>query len=369
MNKYRIVIASVLKPVTEPRAFSKLALSMRETSKYHINIIGFCSKKSRKVEDIQLTPIFCRHRTHALRLFAQFKFLREIVDYKPNLVIVTTYELLPMALLGKAFLGFRLIYDLQENYSQNVQLNQSAPGILRFFLSALIKIVEKSAHRFIDHYFFAEQIYISQFPHIRNYTILENKYAGLPPAPPRPLSEHPVFVISGTITPAYGVEKAIHWFLSLQEHIPQAKLQIVGHVPLSPFHEKLKNLTSKQPQISLNISPNPLSHDVILEAVQQADVVLMPYETLESIRFKIPSKLYESMALRKPILISNNPLWEEIIQVYPAGLAVDFSKKEDAAEAFKALLRLPLYQVLPGEEVTWKGEREKLIAILSKLLP
>src|SRR5690606_37631719 len=104
MNKYRIVIASVLKPVTEPRAFSKLALSMRETNKYHINIIGFCAKKSQNLKGIRLTPIFCRHRTHIYRAVAPFRFLREIFAYKPNLVIVTTYELLPMALLGKVFL-------------------------------------------------------------------------------------------------------------------------------------------------------------------------------------------------------------------------------------------------------------------------
>ena len=369
MNKYRIVIASVLKPVTEPRAFSKLALSMRETNKYHINIIGFCSKKSEKSNGIRLTPIFCRQRTHILRVLAPFKFLREIIDYKPNLVIVTTYELLPMALLGKTLLGFHLIYDLQENYSQNVLLNGSAPRTLRFFLASWIRIIEKSAHRFIDHYFFAEQIYQSQFPYIQNYTVLENKYAGPPPAGRRPLSRQPEFIISGTITPVYGIEKAIHWFLSLLKHFPEARLLVVGHVPLPSFQERIEQLVSPYPNIRLNISPNPIAHHVILEAVQQADVVLMPYEILDSIRYKIPSKLYESIALRKPILISKNPSWEKIIAQYPAGLAVDFSKYEAATSQFLDLSSLPLYRSNPGKEVTWEGEKEKLMAILRKFLP
>src|SRR5690606_7251183 len=137
-------------------------------------------------------------------------------------VIVSTYELLPMALLGKTLLGFRLIYDLQENYSQNILFNESVPRAFRSILASWIRIIEITAHRYIDHYFFAEQIYRSQFPYIRNYTVLENKYAGPPPAGRKPLSPHPEFIISGTITPVYGIEKAIYWFLALQKHYPQA---------------------------------------------------------------------------------------------------------------------------------------------------
>ena len=369
MNKYRIVIASVLKPVTEPRAFSKLALSMRETNKYHINIIGFCSKKSPKTEDVRLTPVFCQHRTHLNRLFVPIKFLNEIISYKPNLVIVTTYELLPMALLGKLMFNFRLIYDLQENYAQNILLNQTAQRGLRRLGASIIKRLEKWAHRFIDHYFFAEQVYRREFPYISNYTVLENKYEGSPPTGSSPLSEAPKFVISGTITPVYGIEKAINWFLSLQARYPLAKLHIVGHVPLTHFRKKLERLASDQTRISLNLSSRPLGYPMILEAVQQADVVLMPYETLDSIRFKIPSKLYESIALHKPVLISKNPVWEDLIRPYPAGLAVDFSKNEDAAGAFQALLRLPLYQTQPGNEVRWEGEKQKLIGALQQFLP
>src|SRR5690606_24420162 len=142
-----------------------------------------------------------------------------------------------------------------------------------------------------------------------NYTVLENKYAGPPPAVRKPLSPHPEFIISGTITPVYGIEKAIYWFLALQKHYPQARLHIVGHVPLYDFQKKLEQLTAISANIRLNISPNPISYNIILEAVQQADVVLMPYETLDSIRHKVPSKLYEGIALHKPILISKNPSW------------------------------------------------------------
>lgn len=369
MNKYRIVIASVLKPVTEPRAFTKLALSMLETNKYHINIIGFCSKKHVKTSGIHFSPIFCRTRTHLLRLFVPFKFLSRLITYRPDAVIVTTYELLPMAILARTVLGFKLIYDLQENYSHNFLLNRSSHRMLRQLAAFLIRSIEKLAHPLVDHYFFAEQIYQHQFPEITRYTVLENKYAGpVGPLPKTPRSKEPLLLISGTITPVYGIEKAIHWFLSLRESFPLARLHILGHVPLTDFQTRLEKLSFDRPEISLNISSRPLDYTEILEAVQQADVVLLPYEPLDSIRFKIPSKLYESVALHKPLLISKNPLWEEIIQAYPAGLAVDFSKSHDAAKVFRELLDLPLYQTTPGVEVHWEGEKPKLNRILQQLL-
>ena len=125
----------------------------------------------------------------------------------------------------------------------------------------------------------------------------------------------------------------------------------------------------QHPQITIDLSSHPLPYSVIWEAVQHAEIVLMPYETLDSIRFKIPSKLYESIALRKSVLISENPLWEKIITAYPAGLTIDFSINSEAANQYRRLLSLSLYQKKPGKEVTWDGEKEKFINAIDEMIP
>ncbi len=368
MIKARIVIASVLKPINEPRAFNKLALSLCETNKYRLNIIGFCSKNKPLVDGIQFKSIFCRSRTHPLRLLVSFKFLGEVFRYRPQLVVVTTYELLPIALVGKLLLQYRLIYDLQENYHKNVLLNQSSPKMVRAAFAWLIRFVEYMSHPFIDHYFFAEQVYAFQFSYIKKFTVLENKFAGELVSTESVPNKKSTFIISGTITPVYGVEKAIRWFIALRRENPEVTLSIVGHVPLRGFQRELEKQVAQQPNISLHLSPSPLPYPVILEAVRRAEIVLMPYETIESIASKIPSKLYESIALKKPVLISNNSLWKTIISVYPAGLAVDFSKTTEAASAYRQLLSLPLYQTEPGNEVRWEGEKKKLLKVVEQVV-
>lgn len=127
-------------------------------------------------------------------------------------------------------------------------------------------------------------------------------------------------------------------------------------------------MIAQLPQISSHLSPTPLPYESVLTSVQQSEVVLMPYEIPDSIRFKVPSKLYESIALRKAILISKNPLWENILAPYPAGLAIDFTKTREATRVYRKLLSLRLYQNLPGKEVTWEGEKEKLGALIARLL-
>src|SRR5690606_4593456 len=177
MIKARIVIASVLKPVTEPRAFHKLALSLRETNKYRINIIGFCSKKKPVLEDLVFTEILCRPRIHPLRLLASFKYLGEVFRYRPRLVIVTTYELLLPALVGKLFLRYRLIYDLTETCPENLMMNMSLSSGIGCLATGIICLIALAAHPFLDHYFFSAQVYTTRFPHIRDFTVLESKFA------------------------------------------------------------------------------------------------------------------------------------------------------------------------------------------------
>ena len=58
--KHRIPISiiSILKPVNDTRMFEKFGLSLGQTNKYDVNIIGFKSKKIKKIKDVRFYPIF-----------------------------------------------------------------------------------------------------------------------------------------------------------------------------------------------------------------------------------------------------------------------------------------------------------------------
>ncbi|MDN3670745.1 glycosyltransferase [Echinicola jeungdonensis] len=371
MKKAKVVIASVLKPVTDTRAFYKLAISLRETNKYQINIIGFLRKNPPKLSNIEFTAIFGRHRLHPLRLLAPFIFFLKLKNYKPDLVIVTTYELLWPSILAKVLFGNKLIYDLQENYSKNVNFHQTLPILFRRLVVKGIQIMEKSSQPYVDHYFFAEECYIKEFPQIKNWTLLENKYQGKP-VQSAPISlarkESLQFLISGTLTPAYGIENAFYWFKELAKENPSYQLHVIGHVPLKDFKNELEKLGQNHNQIHLRLAQRPVPYPDIKKQLLNADILLLPYLQSPAIMPKIPTKLYEALALNIPVLTTKNPRWEKLLDRYKAGIGIDFSNPKNAKNDLDRLINQPLYTHLPGKEVTWASEEEKLIQVVDGLV-
>lgn len=366
-QKPAIIIASVLKPVDDSRMLYKLGFSIRETNKYDLNIIGFSSKKTPKVENIRLTEIFSGPRTNLSRLLVPFKFLRQLIKIKPAVVIVTTYELLPMAWLAKRFIYFKLIYDVQENYVKNISYNLTMPTYLQVLAKWLVGFSERIGRSAIDHHILAEKCYVTEMPNIKNYTVIENKAAITSPFVPtfrlsNPISPH--FIISGTITPVYGVIPAIEWFLKLNEALPEAKLSITGHCPLNSFYKQLTRDYGAAKGIQLELSLQPLSVAHIRSKVMEADILMLPYQLLPSIKDKIPTKLYEGIALQKVILMSQNPLWKSIVDKYPAGMCIDFRAIKEVNSVWKSLLKLDYYHLQPDEDIFWEAEKRKFQQLL-----
>ncbi|GGF39168.1 glycosyltransferase family protein [Echinicola rosea] len=367
MKKTNIVIASVLKPLTDSRAFYKLAISLRETNKYHINIIGFLEKNPPKLENIEFISIFGKDRLHPARLLVPFRFFSRLCRIRPKLVIVTTYELLLPALLLKPFIGFRLIYDLQENYAKNILHNHTVSRWIRYPAAGYVQLVEKIARPFVDHYFMAERCYPLEFPRIHNYSVLENKYyKSAEDSPPFYLPKSGIkFILTGTLAKAYGTDIGIQWFNRIKAHFPDAQLLIVGYAPVADFRSKIRELSADSPGIDLRISDRPVHQQMIFSAMKEADVLLLPYQPLPSIWSKIPSKMYEALAMKIPMIIPENPLWTALISPYPAGTALDFSFP--SLEQLQSLIDRQQFTRPVGEEVTWESEKGKLLRLVENL--
>lgn len=125
MSKKVAVIASILKPVDDTRLYEKLGLSMRESNKYQINIIGFEVKKPPIHSEVKFHSLYNGSRFGIRRVWAPWKFLLLLISLKPELVIICTPELLLPGCLYKAVTWNKLWYDVQENYRRNIS-HQSA---------------------------------------------------------------------------------------------------------------------------------------------------------------------------------------------------------------------------------------------------
>ncbi len=143
MTKQIIAIVSVLKPVDDTRNYEKLARSLGNTNKYAINIIGFWSKNIPSRHDITFHPVFRFGRTSIRRLFVPLIVWKKLLEVKPELIVVTCAELLPVMVLYKIIFGTKIIYDIQENYYRNIMYSGAYPALVRYPLAAGVRFVEK----------------------------------------------------------------------------------------------------------------------------------------------------------------------------------------------------------------------------------
>jgi glycosyltransferase involved in cell wall biosynthesis len=364
-EKIPVLIASGLKPVQDIRAFGKLGLSMSETNKYSLNFIGFCPKRSPKSDEFRYFYSITDTKSLWQRAWMPFRFAQIIKKVRPKIVICCTWEFLPVARLLMRIYGFKLIYDVQENYIANLNLNPERGAISRFLAKSLIRLSESKNG--IDHFLLAEKCYENEMPEKSPALVLPNLYAGkktqtqsvfLDPDTPLQL------LITGTLSPSFGTENALLWFLKLSDIFPKITLRIVGHCPIKSFQKRLEKLAENQPNISLLISENPMPHKEIIEEMKAVDLLLLPYEDRDEFRSKMPTKLFECAALNIPILHSPNPLWEEFLCSFNGGKSVNFLDLDQVETQFKSALQEPFYSQNPPLEIYWDTVKNSFLEIL-----
>lgn len=368
-GKIPILIASTLKPVKDVRAYGKLAQSLGETNKYRLFIIGFSPKKPKNDNEIRFFSSMSHFDSGIDRFLAQIRFAWKMIVIRPRLVICCTYEYLPLAGLFQRFGKLKIVYDVQENYLANLELNPSQARWKKKLAAKLIHWAEKSAS--VDLYLLAENCYAAEMPEKRPHLILENRFQGKihsigPISFAGKTAFH--FVITGTLTPAYGILEAIEWFKVLLVEYPENTLHISGHVTIPDFVEKIKIQTEEITQIRLQLSLEPLPNAELLEAVKKADFVLLPYQLHPAIWSKMPTKLFECAALGVPVLITPNPIWEQFFKSYQGGASVDFTDLEGALTLFHHAISQTYFSTPVPQSVIWDSQKAEFQQTIEKIL-
>lgn len=367
MSEKVAVIASILKPVDDTRMYEKLALSISETKKYRVNIIGFEVKNPPAVHGIEFHSIYSGNRLGWTRLLVPWRFLLKLVTLTPKLLIVCTPELLFPAVIYKLIFKTRLWYDVQENYQKNVQYQSAYPRMLKPLLKLAVKMAENGSGRFIDHYLLAEQGYLKELKFINgNSTVLENKFRSLNVISGTAANNNPVkLVYTGTCSRENGILEAIALWESLYCMQFPVRLDIVGQIPdlrlLRFVQEKVKNYPG---QLNLLGNGSLVPHSLIMKHATRANFGLVAHQPNPSTENCIPTKIYEYLGLRLPMILQSHPLWESVVASYSAAVVLDFNRFHPHG-VWKKLHETKFYTTLPGPEISWESEEQKLIALLS----
>ncbi|MGV3539500.1 MAG: glycosyltransferase [Rufibacter sp.] len=376
MFRKRILLASLLKPVSDTRMYGKLGLSLTKLLGADVHIAGFAAALPRQPQERQLTfhPIFSFKRLSWQRFYAQFTYWKLLRSLQPEIVIVGTHELLLISWLYCRFSSCQLVYDVRENYYLNLT-TQGVYPVMGKLLAVMVRGIEKLTANRVRHFILAEQTYATELPFIgTRYTVLPNKY--LPPASAAPIEiEFPVklpvhqplrLIFSGTISKLYGVEEAVTFTEELRHYMPRAELTIIGYCADSAFLKELQGLIAGKPYITMIGGSSLVPHQQILQEEARHHLGLLPYHPHPSTFTCVPTKLYEYQANGLVAIAQENPLWEEILTRAKAGWCFDFSKPitPDFVQHFMNYHYYP--QGIP-DDVYWQTEEPKLLDIIHSI--
>lgn len=366
-NKSTIVIASVLKPIDDSRMYEKVGLSLAGSGKYHVHLIGVESARM----DI---PGITQHgfkpfgRISLRRLLAPWRILVMAMRLRPDILIITTHELIWPALFLRLVRRCGIVYDVQENYYWNILYTPAFPFLLKPFVALYVRVKESLAANYIDHFLLAEKGYEQElrFPGNR-YTVIQNKLRmeGAPRQSRRfdPAKKTISLLFSGTIAETTGVFTAIDLAIRLHVVDDKIRLTIAGFCAQREVLAKIRLLIQPRPFIQLIVRDRPLPHHEIVTHIQSADFGMITYQISPATMNSIPTKLYEYLGYKLPILLVSHKPWAEISSRYAAAVVFD-PANYDAANIFRAMMQNSFYTKDP-DEVYWQSEEPKLLSALA----
>ncbi|HZI23764.1 MAG TPA: hypothetical protein VFD46_01720 [Chryseolinea sp.] len=368
IKKRRIVLASVLKPVNDPRMFEKMGQSLSPL--YEVHIIGTNANTNSTDANIIFHPLASYSRLGLNRMLAPLRVLKKILHLKPALVIICTHELLWMVLIAKLFLRCVVVYDIRENYFRNILYTNSFPAILRVFIALYVRIKEWVTVPFINTFFLAEAGYAHELPFVKNKKVLlENKVkrTTLPPQPKWSTDDGGIHLLfSGTLAPTTGIFIAIDLVTKLHALEPKICLHIIGFSPMQRVYHEIRDQIKGKSFIHFTESREPVPHQEILRAIQKADFGIIAYPPNRSTENTIPTKLFEYLGHELPILLINHKSWVEKCEPYHAAITFD-QERMDGKIMLDAIADRQFYSQSP-EEVFWVTEEVKLLKTAATLL-
>lgn len=360
--KKSLVLASVLKPVTDTRMFEKLGCTLAENPEMDVHIIGFPAGTLPYAKGITFHEVFRKpfYRLSVQRFVAWFKILIRLCRLRPNIIIVTTHELLAAACLCRCFFGSRLYYDVQENYFYNIRHTPAFPVWLRLPLAAWVRAKERLLAGCVDGFLLAERGYIQELKFARPYVVLENK---LPKRFVRAstCNNRLRLLFTGTLAPTTGVLQAIEVAVNLHRIDARITLTIAGHVTQKHFLARIQEKVSAHPFINLRAGLHPIDHTLILNEISQAGTGIIIYPPNPSTASSIPTKVFEYLGMGLPVLVRHNTATHQLVNQCQGGIVLP--QVIDYEWLYQELMHLP--PPLTHPQLYWESQVHELRKILN----
>jgi glycosyltransferase involved in cell wall biosynthesis len=308
--------------------------------------------------------------------------VRQCSQHQVNLLIVRELPLAWAALRAGRKLQIPVLMDMRENYPAAVRAwSKKKPIHYLTRNAAFVRCYEKWALKKFDHIFVVVQQQKKRLVEmgvnpakitINLNTPTDEFLTDADKAVDAPSTENkePVLLYIGEMTRHRGMDEAVKAFkLALQNGV-KIRMRIISE---GKHLQNIKNLVDQQKlQAHVDFESYYPPAQVPYE-INRSDIGIINHLPSEHTETTIPNKLFEYMALAKPVIGSDVGPIKEIIDKHQCGLTVRADNIQDIADAMAKLAQNPELCAQMGkrgrqavyEHYTWKKQSLQLQKIIN----
>ncbi len=367
----KVCILSTVHQALDTRIFDRQAKSLAGAG-YDVTLIAQ-HERDEVVDGVKIV-LLPKPDNRFVRMLGIWRLFKLAYAQKADIYHFHDPELLPVGLLLKLLMRGRVIYDVHEDYPKDILTKYWIPYYLRWLLSLLYTLVERASFFFFDAVFVAGKDIAWHFPRSSKLTVIGN-YPSLEKA--RLTEKEKMFdnkpavaIYIGDLTVDRCAREMVQAINLLEG---KAKLVLLGTFSDPNLENEIRMTASGHVELVGHVP-----YETVFSYLRESDVGLICFHPNPNNIAAVwrNRKLFEYMAAGLPVIVSNFPLWKEIIEENRCGIAVNPLNPKEIAKAVEYIINHSDEAKKMGingknaviEKYNWEKESEKLLAVYQDLL-
>jgi glycosyltransferase involved in cell wall biosynthesis len=368
----RVCHATSLHPPFDVRIFHKECMTLCQAG-HEVTLLAQADWTERIADGVRVIGLpqisSRRERPRVWR-----RIVQQVRTLRPDVVHFHDPELL---LLVPLLRPARLVYDCQEPFAETMLVRRWIRRPLRRPVSRLVAFLEPTLARRTDAIVVTRDSHADRFLPAPIPIIVVHNYPLLSQFDFARRSDGHTVLHVGVLAVGRGSWTMIEALAEVARRVPAAKLVLVGAFDSAKDKAEVHKLIADHGLRKAVQLVGWVPFNSLPAWFSQADVGLVPWHSTQEFPPPvIPTKMFEYMAARVPVVASDRPVIRRFLDGLGCGLLVEPGNPRALAEAIAYVLTHPVEAQEMGQrgrqaverDYRWETEGEKLVALYRQLL-
>lgn len=362
----KVCILTSVHPVFDTRIFYKEAKSLAKAG-YDVSLVAQHDKEE-TVDGIRIIPLpKPKNRLKRMTMTVWMAY-RKALKVNADIYHFHDPELIPIGLLLK-LCGKSVIYDVHEDVPRHNLSKSYIPAAFRKPISTMIEIMEAFSARRFDGVVTATPFINRRFSELGATAINVNNY----PLVSELYTTEDQWKNKEKIVCYVGGIAKIRGAFGMLDAIGKTKYRLLLAGNINPDAEKSLKQLPGWPQVE---ALGFVDREGVRATIGRSMGGLVIFHPGPNHINAQPTKMFEYMSAGIPVIASNFPLWQEIIEGTECGICVDPLNPEEIADAIRWIIEHPIEAQEMGEKgrqavldkYNWVQESQKLLRLYAELM-